>query len=50
MIAQKRHVCITLDLEVYDDLHIEELDWAELLDLEGDETVHSTIRDFSREF
>ena len=46
MIAQKRRVKVTLDLEVYDDLDIESMDWNELLKLEGDENVHVKIRDY----
>ena len=45
MIAQKRRVRITLDLECYDDLDIENLVWKDLLDLEGDENVHVSIKD-----
>ena len=29
----------------YDDLNIENMDWKELLELEGDEDVHATIKD-----
>lgn len=46
MIAQKRLVRITLDVECYDDLNLEELDWQDLLELEGDETVDVTIKDY----
>jgi hypothetical protein len=46
MIAQKRRVRVTLDIECYDDLDLEGLDWKELLDLEGDEDIHSTIKEF----
>ena len=35
MVAHKRQVQVVLDIECYDDL-----DWASLLDLEGDEKVH----------
>jgi hypothetical protein len=45
MIAQKRRVRITLDLECYDDLDVESLDWKDLLDLEGDENVYVSIKD-----
>jgi hypothetical protein len=45
MIAQKRRVRITLDLECYDDLDIETLDWKDLLSLEGDENVYVSIKD-----
>jgi hypothetical protein len=41
-IAQKRHVSVTLDIECYDDLDIENMDWKELLELEGDEKIIST--------
>jgi hypothetical protein len=46
MLVQKRRVLITLDVECYDDLDIEDLDWRELLELQGDEKVHSSIKDF----
>ena len=40
MVAHKRQVQVTLDVECYDDLDLENLDWNTLLDLEGDEKVH----------
>ena len=46
MIAQKRLVRVTLDIICYDDLDVENMDWKELLDLEGGEEVHSSIREF----
>jgi hypothetical protein len=45
--AQKRHVCVTLDIECYDDLDLKELDWNEFLGLEGDENVHITIKELA---
>jgi hypothetical protein len=45
MIAQKRLVRVTLDIECYDDLDLENLDWREILELEGDESVDCTIKD-----
>lgn len=45
MLAQKRRVRVTLDIECYDDLDLENLDWKELLELEGGEEVYSTIKD-----
>jgi|TARA_R100001460_G_scaffold43870_1_gene80202 hypothetical protein len=45
MIAQKRTVRVILDIECYDDLDIEEQNWREILQLEGDEDVHATIED-----
>jgi hypothetical protein len=46
MIAQKRRVQVTLDIECYDDLDLEDLNWRELLDLQGNEDVHVNIKDF----
>ena len=45
MIAQKRLVRVTLDIECYDDLDLENMNWQEMLELEGDENVHVTIKD-----
>ena len=44
-LARKRHVSITLDVECYEDLNIEDIDWQELLDLQGDETVEVSLRE-----
>ena len=44
--AQKRLVRVTLDIMCYDDLDVENIDWKDLLDLEGGEEVHSSIREF----
>jgi hypothetical protein len=46
MIAQKRRVRVVLDIECYDDLDLENINWREVLELEGDEEVYSTIKDF----
>jgi hypothetical protein len=46
MLAQKRLVRVTLDIMCYADLDVENMDWKELLELEGDEEVHSSIREF----
>jgi hypothetical protein len=45
MITQKRLVRITLDIMCYDDLDIENIDFKELLELEGDEEVYTSIKD-----
>ena len=49
MLAQKRKVSVTLDVECYDDLYLQDvladLDWKELLDLEGDERVNITSKE-----
>ena len=46
MIAQKQRVRVILDIECYDDLNLEDINWREVLQLEGDEEVHSTIKEF----
>ena len=43
----KRMVRVTLDLMCYDDLDVENLDWRDILKLEGDEDVHVNIKDFT---
>ena len=45
--TQKRLVQVTLDLMCYDDLDLDNINWREVLQLEGDEEVYSSIRDFS---
>ena len=47
MLAQKRLVRITLDVECYEDLDLESLDWKDLLELEGGESVDVSIKDLS---
>ena len=45
-IAQKRVAQVTLDIECYDDLDLENMDWKSLLELEGDEKIlSSTIKE-----
>ena len=48
-LAQKRTIRVTLDVECYDDLYLEEVlqnvDFKELLELEGDENVDITIKE-----
>ena len=46
MIAQKRLVTVTLDIMCYDDLDVENMDWKELLEHEGDEEVHYSIKEY----
>ena len=48
MLAQKRLVRVTLDIMCYDDLDVESMDWKEILELQGDEEVYSTVKDFDR--
>jgi hypothetical protein len=45
MLAQKRLVRVTLDIECYDDLNVGDLDWSSIIGLEGDECVHVEIKD-----
>ena len=47
MVAQKRLVRVTLDIICYDDLDLEDLDWKDLLELEGDESVDISIKDYT---
>lgn len=44
-VTQKRLVRVTLDIECYDDLDIRTIDWKDLLELEGDEEVHTSIKE-----
>ena len=46
MIAQKRRVRVSLDIECYDDLDLEDINWREVLQLEGGEEVYTTIKEF----
>ena len=45
MLMQKRKVIVTLDIDCYDDLDVYDINWKDLLDLEGDEEVHASIKD-----
>ena len=47
MYAHKRIVSVTLDIECYDDLELENLDWREVLDLQGDENVQVNIKELA---
>ena len=47
MIAQKRLVRVTLDIMCYDDLDLEDINWREVLQLEGGEEVDCNIKDYS---
>jgi hypothetical protein len=44
-IAQKTRYQIVLDLEVYDDFDPKQIDWHELLKIEGGEELHATIKE-----
>ena len=45
--SHKKLITITLDLEVYDDFDYKEIDFSELLELEGDENLEVSITDYS---
>jgi len=47
MIAQKRLVRVTLDIMCYDDLDLDNINWREVLQLEGTEEVECSIKDYS---
>jgi hypothetical protein len=46
MLALKRQVQVTLDITCYDDLDLEDINWRDVLDLQGDEDVHVNIKEF----
>ena len=46
MLANKKLVRVTLDLTCYDDLDLEDINWRDLLQLEGDEEVHVNIKEY----
>jgi len=45
--TQKKTVEITLTLEVYDDFDHRDMDFRELMQLDGDENVTVTVKDYS---
>lgn len=45
MIAMKRKVRVILDINCYDDLELEDINWRDVLELEGDEEVDYTIKE-----
>jgi hypothetical protein len=45
MLMQKRSITVTLDIDCYDDLDVNDIDWKDLLELEGDENVHVSIKE-----
>jgi hypothetical protein len=46
MITQKHLVQITLDIECYDDLDLKNINWRDILGLDGDEKVHCSIKEY----
>tara|TARA_B100001559_G_scaffold123794_1_gene104140 strand:+ start:1104 stop:1256 length:153 start_codon:yes stop_codon:yes gene_type:complete len=45
MYAQKRIVSVTLDIECYEDLDLNSINWSDVLGLEGDENIDISIKD-----
>ena len=45
MITHKHLVRVTLDIECYNDLDLNHINWREILRLEGDEDVHFSIKE-----
>lgn len=45
--SQKKTLEVTLSLEVYDDFDYRDVDFRDLLQLEGDETVTVSVKDYS---
>ena len=45
MYAQKRIVSVTLDIECYEDLDLKNINWVDILGLEGDENIDITIEE-----
>jgi hypothetical protein len=45
--AHKRMVCVTLDIECYDDLELNNINWSDILGLEGDESVDISIKELT---
>jgi len=45
MYAHKRIISVTLDIECYEDLDLQNINWNDILGLEGDENVDISIRE-----
>ena len=45
MYAQKRIVSVTLDIECYEDLDLKNINWNDILGLEGDENIDISIKE-----
>ena len=44
IIMHKRVYTVTLDIECWDDLKVEQIDWAKSINLFPDEFIHSNIK------
>jgi len=43
---QKRKVIVTLDIDCYDDLDVYDINWKDILQLEGAEDVHVSVKEY----
>ena len=41
----KRQVRVTLDIECYEDLELDNINWNDVLDLQGDEAVSVSLQE-----
>jgi len=46
MLTHKRLVTVTLDIECYDDLELDDINWRELLQLEPGEDIKCRVKEF----
>ena len=46
----KRLIRVTLDIECYEDLDLDNIEWNDVLGLEGDEAVDVRVTDYSDVF
>ena len=46
MLTHKRLVTVTLDIECYDDLELDDINWRELLQLEPGEDIKYRVKEF----
>ena len=45
LIMHKRTYTVTLDIECWDDLKVDSIDWAKAINLFPDEYIHSSVKD-----
>ena len=45
IIMHKRVYTVTLDIECWDDLKVEKIDWAKKINLFPDEFIHSSVQE-----
>jgi len=44
--VQKKRYRVVLDIEAYEDLDVLNLDWHEVLKLDGNECVYASVKDY----